>query len=90
MVRNKPKSKLHAVLPLCNHHRKHQGVPGMLSFDTSSSLQVFSELKGVVNFVPRAVASLGTRYILKIEISNTTAFITRPTDVGICQLAWTI
>lgn len=52
MVRNKLKPKLHVVLPLCNHHRKHQGVPGMLSFDTSSLPPGFFRVEGGRKFRP--------------------------------------
>lgn len=39
--------------------------PGCCLLILADSLQVFSKLKGVVNFIPCAVASLGTWYILR-------------------------
>jgi len=90
MVRNKPKSKLHAILPVCKHHRKHQGVLRMLSYDACSFPPGFFQVEGGRKFHPVCCDKPGDILYPKIEISNITAFITRPTDVGICQLAWTI
>lgn len=65
------------------------GVLGMLSFETSSFPPGFFRVEGGRKFHPACRGEPGDTVYPK-EISNITAFITRPTDVGICQLAWTI